>query len=80
MDVLRIKLQSLLQQAPTNQRTLKEVSRLIVKWSVKKYRLDRVDRIYLKAAVMSVLELYSGIPLSKSERIPETTEKTGKTN
>ena len=38
MAVLRIKLQSLIQYAPIDCRTLKEVTRLIVKWSADKYR------------------------------------------
>jgi len=67
MAVLRIKLLALISLAPHNHRTLKEASRLIVKWSVNKYCLDWTDRAHLKAAVISVLEMYSGISLSSSE-------------
>jgi len=83
MAVLRIKLQSLIQRAPSNRRTLKEVSRLIVKWSVKKYRLGRAARACLKAAVMTVLECSSGISLNspewslKKQIVSEKTNYTG---
>ena len=60
--VFRVKLQSWVQRSP-DRRTLQEASRLIVKWSVKKYRLDRADRSCLKTAVETVLEHYSGISL-----------------
>ena len=90
--VLRIKLQSLVQQVesqrntfgiqpkctPANRRVLREVSRLIVKWSAEKYRLDWADRICLKATVVTVLERYSGVSLSNPDRSLKTTEKSKK--
>ena len=61
MAILRIKLQSLIQYAPIDCRTLKEVTRLIVKWAAGKYHLNRSGRAYLKAAVANALEQYYGI-------------------
>ena len=72
MAVLRIKLQSLIQHAPLDFRTLKEVTRLIVKWSANKYHLDRPDRACLRACVESVLENYSGISLCHPENLLTT--------
>jgi len=72
MAVLRIKLQSLIQHAPVDRRTLKEVTRLIVKWAARKYHLDRPDRAYLRACVESVLGDYSGISLCHPENLLKT--------
>ena len=72
MAVLRIKLQSLIHYAPVDCRTLKEVTRLIVKWSANKYHLDRPDRACLRACVESVLENYSGISLCHPENLLTT--------
>ena len=58
--ILRIKLQSLVNHAPSH-RVFSQVALLIVRWSVKKYRLNRSDRAYLKAAVKNALEQYFGI-------------------
>ena len=80
MAVLRIKLQSLVSHAPANQRVLRDLCRIIVKWSVKKYRLDCADRAYLKAAVLTVLEHYSGISLARPERLLKTAGISAKTN
>ena len=74
MAVLRVKLQSLISQSPVSPHVLKEVVRLIVKWSVKKYHLDRAGSTALKAAVEEVLEGSSGISLRKSESLSEITE------
>jgi hypothetical protein len=69
MAVLRIKLQSLVHQTLVNRRVLREVVKLIVKWSVTKYRLNAVARTSLKAAVVAELERCSGIILNKPERL-----------
>ena len=68
MAVLRIKLQSIVQQAPANRRLLKEVSYLIVKWSVKKYQLDREGRAIMKAALEDALESACGISFGNPEK------------
>jgi hypothetical protein len=58
--VLRVKLQSFLQNDPVNGRVFKEFSRLLVKCYCTKYRLDRTDRLYLKTFIESILEHYLG--------------------
>jgi len=58
MAILRVKLLSLVNHAPVSRPVLSQVVRLIVKWSVKKYGLDRLDRACLKAAVEKALEQY----------------------
>src|SRR5271157_4775159 len=57
MAILRIKLLSLVNHSPSH-RVLSQVAMLIVRWSAKKYRLNRSDRAYLKAAVENVLDQY----------------------
>jgi hypothetical protein len=74
MAVLRVKLQSLISQSPISPSVLREVVRLIVKWSVKKYHLDRSGSATLKAAVEEVLERSSGISLREPESLPEIIE------
>jgi hypothetical protein len=71
--VLRVKLQSMVQRSP-DYRTLQEASRLIVKWSVKKYHLDRTGRSFMKTAVDAVLEHYSGMSLRASVKPLKTTQ------
>ncbi len=80
MAVLRIKLQSLASHAPANQRVLRDLCRIIVKWSVKKYRLDSAESAYLKAAVLTVLEHSSGVSLARPERLLKTAGISAKTN
>ncbi len=58
--VLRIKLQSFLQNHPIHRRVFKEFSRLLVKCYRTKYQLDRTDRYYLKMVIESILEHYFG--------------------
>ena len=74
MAVLRVKLQSLISQSPVSPHILREVVRLIVKWSAKKYHLDRSGSATLKAAVEEALERSSGISLRKPESLPKITE------
>ena len=74
MAILRIKLLSLFNQAPADRRILLKAAGLIVRWSAQKYRLDKSDRAYLKAAVEFVLEQYSGISL-----VVETSPKQSET-
>ena len=64
MAILRIKLLSLVNHAPSH-RVLSQVAMLIVRWSAKKYRLNRSDRAYLKAVVENILEQYAGISLNQ---------------
>ena len=71
MAVLRVRLESFIQQAPADRRLIGEVSRLIVKWAIKKYRLNRADRAKMQAAVEDALARSSGISLDKPESLPE---------
>jgi hypothetical protein len=64
MAVLRIKLLSLVNHVP-RRRVLVQVAMLIVRWSAKKYRLNRSDRAYLKVVVENVLEQYAAISLNQ---------------
>jgi hypothetical protein len=79
MAVLRVKLQSLIRQSPVSPHVLGEVVRLIVKWSAKKYHLDRSGSATMKAAVEEVLEKSSGISLREPDSLPKIT-KIRKTN
>ena len=74
MAILRVKLQSLISQSPVSPHVLREVVRLIVKWSAKKYHLDRSGSATMKAAVEEALDRSSGISLRKSESFPKITE------
>ena len=67
--LLRIKLQSLISQAPVDCRVLHEVTRLIVKWSAVKYHLNRSDRTCLRTTVLTLFEGYSGISLGGQEKL-----------
>jgi hypothetical protein len=85
MAVLRVKLQSFIQRVesqrntsdiqpkctPADRRLIGEVSRLIVKWAVKNYRLNRADRAKMRAAVDDVLERYSGISICQPSSFPQ---------
>ena len=53
---LRIKLESVLRQAPANRRVLMEASKLLAKWYRSKYRLNRKDNVDFKKYIRSVLE------------------------
>ena len=64
MAVLRIKLPSLIQYAPVDCRTLKEVTRLIVKWSANKYR-KAIGREVLYFGRLKVLRFSERIHRSK---------------
>ena len=68
--ILRIKLQSLVNHAPSH-RVFSQVAPLIVRWSVKKYGLDRVGRAYLKAAVENALEQYYRSAFHQNARRPK---------
>ena len=57
--LIRIKLQSSLQQDPGNRRVIREASRSLVKWYSEDYGLDTTDRKYLKAVVEDLLETAS---------------------
>ena len=57
--LIRVKLQSSLQQDPGNRRVIREASRLLVKWYSEDYGLDTADRGYLKAVVQDLLETAS---------------------
>ena len=61
--VFRVKLQSLVQRSP-DRRTLQEASRLIVKWSVKKYR-KAIGREVLYFGRLKVLRFSERIHRSK---------------
>ena len=74
MAVLRVKLQSLISQSPVSSCVLREVVRLIVKWSAKKYHLDRSGSAAMKAAVEEALERSSGISIREPESFPKITE------
>ena len=65
--VLRVKLQSFLQNDFFNRRVLEEFSRLLVKCYCTKYRLDRTDRLYLKTFIESILEHYLGVLFCQPE-------------
>ena len=67
--IMRLKLQSMLSQSTANTRTLKEVVRLLVKWSAQKYHLNRAGRVYMRAILESTFQDYSGIPLCKPEKL-----------
>jgi hypothetical protein len=69
MAILRVKLQSLISQAPIDRRALLEVTRLIIKWSAVKYHLNRSDRACLRTAVLTVFEGYSGISMGGQEKL-----------
>jgi hypothetical protein len=56
---VRVKLQSSLQHDPANRRVIREASRLLVKWYSAHYRLDPIDRNYLKTVVESLFEIAS---------------------
>jgi hypothetical protein len=66
--VLRVKLQSFLQNDPGNRRVLREISKLLVKLYGKKYQLNRSDRNYLKTLIEDILEQYIGASPSKPEQ------------
>ena len=74
MAVLRVKLEGLTEQGPVNRRVLKEAARVIVKWSTKKYGLDRESRSYLKAGLELTFERSAGISLGKPGRLSEIIE------
>ena len=57
--LIRVKLQSSLQNDPGNRRVIREASRLLVKWYSANYRLDPTDRNYLKTVVENLLEIAS---------------------
>jgi len=57
--LIRVKLQSSLQNDPGNRRVIREASRLLVKWYSANYRLDPTDRNYLKTVVENLLEIVS---------------------
>jgi hypothetical protein len=57
--LIRVKLQSSLQDDPGNRRVIREASRLLAKWYSANYRLDPADRSYLKTVVENLLEIAS---------------------
>ena len=57
--LIRVKLQSSLEQDPGNRRVITEASRLLVKWYSEDYGLDTTDRNYLKTVVENLLEIAS---------------------
>jgi hypothetical protein len=60
MAALRVKLQSLISQGGVTPFICKEAVRLIVKWSAKKYHLNRADRAILKSATLKLFESIPG--------------------
>jgi uncharacterized protein YjcR len=64
--ILRIKLMSMVHQAPADHRVLKEVVKIIVQWYAKKNNLGRADRAVMQAAVAEVFEQSSGISLNNN--------------
>jgi len=59
MALIRVKLQSCLQQDPGNRRLIREASRLIVKWYCENYGLDTITGSYLKTVVRDLLKTAS---------------------
>jgi hypothetical protein len=57
--LIRVKLQSSIEQDPGNHRVIREGSRLLVKYYSASYGLDRADRSYLKTAVDLILGIAS---------------------
>jgi hypothetical protein len=66
--LMRVKLQSLFANAPLDARTLKSAARLIVKWTAIKIKMNRSQRAYFKACILTVLEHNSGISLGNMEK------------
>jgi len=54
--VLRIRLRSLLQYEPGNQRAVAEASRSLSRWIRMKYDLERTDTLLLKRLIMSIIQ------------------------
>ena len=67
--IMRLKLQSMINQGTASTRTLKEVVRLLVKWSAQKYHLNRAGRVYMRAILESTFQDYSWVPLCKPEKL-----------
>ena len=67
--IMRLKLQSMINQGTASTRTLKEVVRLLVKWSAQKYHLNRAGRVYMRDILESTFQDYSGVPLCKPEKL-----------
>jgi len=74
--LIRVKLQSSLQHDPANRRVIREASRLLVKWYSANYRLDPIDRNYLKTVVESLLEIAS----MRQSASPHGSGQTDETN
>jgi hypothetical protein len=62
--IMRVKIMSLLHQAPADRRVLRAVVRIIMQWSSSKYNFNRKQNAVLKAALAEVVELRFCIPVA----------------